>query len=132
MSKPDFWNLYAQSRGVPAGWAWNILEALGDPGDRPNGAFKIVGAICTATFKTGPRKGKRNWSKRTDERTFFVSTKDFDAFITAWEVETGLCSKCDDGQEWTGSNTPTRPCRKCSGTGRSAPATTATAEGDRA
>ena len=122
---PDFYNLIARQRGVPEGWHWYSLNVVGDIKDRANGGILVKGAICTAVYKSGPRKGQPNWSKRTDEREFLITTRDYDAAMAAWEAETGNCSRCGgDGQELASASSAGstyRACRKCNATGRAVP-----------
>ena len=120
---PDFYNLIAAERGVPEGWRWFELKAIGEVGDRANGAVIIKGAVCTAVFKSGPRKGEKNWSKRTDQRELVVSMREYDAFKEAWSTRTGLCSSCGGRGETlvrasADGNKEYGPCRMCNGTGK--------------
>ena len=114
MKPPDFWQLIAESRGVPPGWRWNNLKAIGE--SRKEGACVMTGAVYPETFKSGPRKGQDNPAKRTDVREMVITFTELDAFIAAWEQRTGLCSKCDGGQAVASSGvsgTTYKPCTAC-------------------
>lgn len=122
---PDFYNLIATERGLPPGWRWYSLNVIGVDYDAPSakqrehGAVMVKGAICTAIYKSGPRKGERNWTKRTDERELVITFRELEEFTANWEIKTALCSNCgsggDSGKELVsaGVNGPTyRPCTK--------------------
>lgn len=71
----------------------------------------------------GPRKGKPNWRKRTDERVRLLGRTELAERVEAWSVRTGNCSTCGGSAvnfvSWSAANgTVTRPCTKCDGTGR--------------
>lgn len=112
----DIYNIIARERGAEPEWQWYSLQAVGE--DRKNGAALVKGAVCTATFKSGPRKGETNWAKRdkTTEREFLITFVEHDARVAAWEAEHGTCSSCTDGQYETGGT-----CHRCKGTGKARP-----------
>lgn len=121
MSRPDFFNALAQNLGAPAGWQWRKLEALGDEPaaerDRARQFSQMTGYVHSgATFKSGPRKGqqKPNSPARGTERTYVFRMSEIDALAAAWELETGLCSRCEDGRFGTST------CPGCNGTGKAA------------
>lgn len=118
----DFWQLICEERGVPLGWHWYSLEAIGD--SRERGGVLVKGAICTTLYKSGVRKGQKNWTKRdrSTDREFLVTFREHDDFIARWERTTGMCSLCYgtgkrvgrvgvDGRDY-------RDCYKCNATGR--------------
>lgn len=101
------------------GWRLYAIQAI-----KPSGIL-IKGAVCTATFKRGPRKGQTNWSKRLaeTERTVCFSVAEVDAFRAEWERETGKCNECTGTKQtlarWSSTEGTTyRTCRRCNGTGR--------------
>ena len=134
MRAPDFYNLIAKERGMPDGWKWNVLKAVGE--NRERGGVLVVGAVCTATYTRGKRKGWPNWSKRdkSTERELFIAFADYDERVAAWERETGFCSHCDGTGQMTASvsigGKTFRPCSKCNATGRKPTAETAGAESE--
>lgn len=119
----DWYAMIAKQRGVPEGWRWNKLEVIGDLKD-PDRPVLIEGAVCTITFKGGPRKGKLNWSKRdkSTARTFVVTQQQLAEAQAAWEAETGKCHRCTGSGQFawrisTKNGTQTKACTRCSGTG---------------
>ena len=119
----DFYSMIARKKyGLSEEWKAYIFEAVGEP---PNFiATKITGAV--APLKTrGANKGDRNWSKmdKSTKKTVYIKPEEYSQFISEWEAETGLCSKCrGTGQEVHGSHielgTYYRQCKKCCGTGK--------------
>lgn len=119
---PDFWNLMAREvYGMPEGWEWFRLEAVGPHHRRDLSASMVTGAVCTETFKSGPNKGSKNWKKRdrSTEQTIAIPFKDLDAFCEKWEVKTGLCSSCGGSGEngWDAN----QRCTRCNGSGKHSP-----------
>ncbi|MFP2898778.1 hypothetical protein [Corallococcus sp. 4LFB] len=112
----DFWNLIAQrKRGVPEGWRWFSIQGKGHPAPREQCTSIVTGAVCTATFKSGPRKGELNWAKRdrSTERELAIPFPEFDAFLLEWEAETGRCHNCyGNGRAFD------RVCYRCGGAGK--------------
>jgi hypothetical protein len=113
----DWFNLISGERGMPAGWMWYSARAI-------NGGFLLIGAVCTATFQRGPRKGTINWTKRdrATEREILITRADLEARQAQWERETGNCRQCfGTAQEWAGwsakAGTIFKPCRRCGATG---------------
>ena len=88
--EPDFYNLIAQGRGAPPGWRWYSLEARPTvyPPDRANGVAIVRGAVCTAVFTRGPRKGQPNWEKldRSTDCEIIITFADYDARVAAWRA----------------------------------------------
>lgn len=122
---PDWWLLIAKARGMPEGWAWFKLEVKGHPAPREQCVSLVTGAVCKETFKSGPRKGEKNWGKRdrSTERELAVTFAELDAFMAKWEAETGLCSACGGGGEtmtgWSAeSGSAYARCRPCAGSGK--------------
>jgi hypothetical protein len=115
---PDFWNLLAASKGVPAGWQWFRLVVADVKAPREKAHSLVTGAVCTERFKGGPRKGGLNWAKRDKrtERTLVIAFAEFDAFIAQWEAANAACSSCGGN----GHNCGTRPepCYRCKGSGK--------------
>lgn len=84
----------------------------------------LTGAVVTATYKSGKRKGMTNWTKRdaSTERRIFISYAEREAYEAAWEASTGKCSRCEgEGKTPAGWSKDTgqtyRDCPKCKGTG---------------
>lgn len=94
MEEPDFYNMIARERGMPDGWRWYQLEArpkvwAANVLDRAMAVVLVRGAVCTAVFTRGPRKGRPNWNKR-DRATdceIVISLADYDARAEAWRAE---------------------------------------------
>ena len=80
----------AQERGAPPGWRWYSLEARPTvyPPDRANGVAIVRGAVCTAVFTRGPRKGQPNWKKldRSTDCEIIITFADYDARVAAWRA----------------------------------------------
>jgi len=75
------------------------------------------------TFSRGPRKGQRNWAKRTDVRSIEIPHDHHDRWIKAWQERTGLCSRCEGRGEvfacWNLEIGVTyRKCPVCAGDGK--------------
>lgn len=119
MSVPDFWNLHARAQAnLSPEWEWFRLEVV----EIERRITRVTGAICREVFKSGPRKGQKNWGKRErpTEREVILLGADHDAFIAEWEKANG-CSRCGgSGREFAGWSSAegerTRPCsRGCLG-----------------
>lgn len=110
---PDFYNEIARERGAAEGWQWYSLQGIGE--NRAQGAALVKGAVCTAVYKSGPRKGQTNWMKldKSTEREFLITFAEYDARVREYETRTGRCSSCVDGKYETG-----RDCHRCKGTGK--------------
>lgn len=122
---PDFYNLIARERGLPEAWRWYSLSVLPEP--RPgqplaprDQSFALVrGAVCSAVFQSGPRKGQRNWGKRdkSTELEFVLALAELDARIARWEHETGSCRSCGGTgqavQSFSAGGTTYRACTRC-------------------
>lgn len=129
--RPDYFNLYAIKRGVPEGWEWKELKALGDmpEKDRARQYSQMTGYVHNgARFATGKRAGqlKPRSPVPGTERTIIFSMAEFDAFLREWELETGKCHHCDGtGQAWDGWNAEKgnsyRDCTHCFKTGKAHP-----------
>jgi hypothetical protein len=121
-SPNDLKSLYVQeAEGVSEFWQWHSWSCTESA--VPAGFERLIG--CEAEpYKAGKRKGKPNWKKKIPgtEKTVFIKTADFKAFLLRWEQETGKCVNCfGTGQEWAGSGvrgTRYRDCRKCGATGK--------------
>jgi len=131
MTGPDLYNLFAATQGVPEGWRWYEVRAVRQ---RAGDGVLIKGAVCTAVYSRGPRKGQTDWHKldRATVRELFATFAQLDAVRDTWERETGKCAKCGgDGQEVESVGTRAgvthrtyRPCTRCDASGK-APAATA-------
>lgn len=123
MSGPDLYQLFAATQGVPEGWRWYSLRAVGE--SRAAGGVLIKGTVCTETVAHGPRKGEPNLKKRdkATERELFATFAQIDACRDQWERDTGKCAKCGgDGQETASVSVRDgktyRPCTRCKATGK--------------
>lgn len=125
----DFLKAFIQEKyGVPDNWwiaKWERKNYAPTGGRGPNEFMLVTGAVCPEVYKSGPRKGSENWSKRdrSTEMVAAVILSDLDAFELEWEQKTGLCKTCvGSGQEWRGWNRKTgdrfEECRRCGGTGK--------------
>lgn len=131
MKVPDFYNLIAHERGMPAEWQWYSLIVKPEPpwpgNERParEHCFVLVrGAVCAVFYQRGPRAGHKNWTKR-DKATdveIVIGRVEYDERTMRWERETGMCKDCGgDGQElWSvgREGTKTKPCQRCGASGR--------------
>lgn len=114
---PDPFMLVAQLRGVPAGWRWFSSEKI-------DGSFLVTGAVCTATYASGPKKGQENWTRRdrATERRLVITVDEMEHAKGRWETEHNLCAGCGgSARETTGwsetNGVRTGPCRRCRGKG---------------
>jgi hypothetical protein len=86
----------------------------------------LKGAVCDVVYKSGPRKGRINWTKRdlSTEREIALSQEQVDAFGRAWEAKTGLCQRCwkTPGKVFAGwskeKGSWSKPCPRCHATGK--------------
>lgn len=121
MTGPDLHQLYAATQGVPHGWHWYSLRAVGE--SREHGGVLIKGAVCTAVYASGKYKGEINWNKRDKktERELFATFAQLEACKLTWEQSTGKCATCGgDGQELESvglAGKTYRPCTACKATG---------------
>lgn len=104
--------------GLP-GWTGYRFECV-----KPD-TILVTGAVCAVPFKSGPRKGTKNWAKRdrSTDRTIAISGESRRAFETQWENETGLCHRCTGtGHRCVGwgekDGDRYRTCPRCQGSGR--------------
>jgi hypothetical protein len=128
----DFFNLFAiKVRGAPAGWQWERIATIGDLGekDRARQYSEMEGYVHDGTtFKRGKRAGKRKPGCAVEgtRRKIIFTMADLDAFMRAWELETGQCHRCfGTGEELAGSSTTDgdryRACSRCFATGKAHP-----------
>jgi hypothetical protein len=118
MSAPDWFSLIAWERGLPMTWQW-FSSAVVD------NHFLVTGAVCSARFLRGPRKGLLNWAKRDKEteQTIVISRTELAVFRQRWEQESGRCYDCGGGgKEHMGwkieHGTILKTCRRCKGSGK--------------
>lgn len=116
-----FWLVIARRKvGGGPDWQWCRIEAI-DKTCRPNARRDmIVEGGVPGVLKSGPRKGQPNWRKV--ERQIAVVTQEEEAAeASAFEAETGKCSKCfGAGKVVSGfgvGGTTYRACSKCKETG---------------
>jgi hypothetical protein len=124
---PDFWNMMAREvYGMPEGWRWCKLQAVG-PHDRRDLCVSMVTGAVFPNITKGPNKGYFNWKKRDrdTEQTIPIPFRDYDAFVEAWEKKTGTCSSCGGSGETIASagirGTTYRKCVRCNGSGKYSP-----------
>lgn len=112
----DLYNLYAhRTYATASNWKWFKLNAKRGPKD--DCAIIVRGAVCTATFARGPRKGQTNWDKldKTTELEFVVMRSVLHKLKADWEAETGCCADCEGtGKVQTrfGEEPEYGPCRR--------------------
>lgn len=85
------------------------------------GVLQLDGGRCPL-MQRGPRRGKPNFRKAFERRSFYVTAAQIAKYDSDFERETSMCSECrgsgqkasrvsvEDGTEYT-------VCRKCRGTG---------------
>lgn len=129
----DAFNYFAHKRrGAPLGWQWRSVDMLGDDvreRDRAKQFSLMKGYVHNgARFKTGKHAGQLRPRSPVPgtEREFVFAMAEFDESRREWELETGLCSKCDGkGEElasWSqAEGTRTTKCTRCFGTGKAQP-----------
>lgn len=84
---------------------------------------ELSGGQCPLKTR-GPRKGKPNYSKATNRRTFVVTVEQAAQWEQEYADETGNCIVCmGSGQEiakidFVNKVTEYRDCRKCGGSGK--------------
>ena len=111
---------------MPANWRYYRWQRM--PEDAPPNCCThtlVTGAVCSAVFARGPRKGHTNWSKRdaATDRSVLISDEEHNARLLAWEERTGNCHRCGGaGQDWAGWSAKEgdryRPCPRCAATGK--------------
>lgn len=113
----DVWDLAAIKVGLP-GWVAYQWK-------RADGGSIVVGCVPLVLFKSGPRKGKPNYSKPAPGslRTVIVTDADMDAHAKQYEEITGLCFNCHgSGQVNVGWSRETGPkmadCKCCKASGK--------------
>jgi hypothetical protein len=121
---PDFAMMAVQKMvDIPDRWTvavWEIVN-YGTPAQ----AMQVTGAVCDVVFKSGPRKGRKNWAKRDKSTEFSVryTERQEKEVQLQWEADTGFCHKCHgNGTAWAGwsavNGTTYKICRRCAGTGQ--------------
>lgn len=115
---PNFYQLYAESKGVPAGWKWSGWSTADD--DAPDGFLRLKGCVPGPNYTRGPRKGQTNWDESVPgtERVLFINLDELEEFKAEWERTTGLCRDCtESGLVWAGwsrdEGTKWKPCTRC-------------------
>lgn len=98
--------------GGSAGWKCSSYRAI-------DGGTLVEGSE-TEPITRGPRRGRPRWIG--EKWIGFVSRAEQAAEEARYEQETGNCHQCESGQKawrWSVENgRETRPCERCSGTGR--------------
>ena len=95
VKRPDWYLIWAQkTHGVPKGWRWYLLSS--DPNGVPDGYTKIVGCVPDGVYRSGPRKGRPNFSKPVEGtlKTLLAHHAAVKYVMDEWERETGLCRHC--------------------------------------
>jgi len=80
-------NIAARKAGNPA-WRWCSLERVGED------AIIVTGGVPSEVFKSGPRKGRINWSK-VEQVKLIVTDAELQTERERHESETGRCASCD-------------------------------------
>lgn len=108
---------------VPEGWEVFIWETINM--DTPNEAIQFTGAVVNETFKSGPRKGRKNFSKRdkSTEMKLVMTREELFAFQDKWGAENDTCPSCWGSgktmQSWSiHEGTTYRKCHRCKGDGK--------------
>jgi hypothetical protein len=83
----------------------------------------LTGAVAPPLL-SGKRKGRPNWKKldKSTERRVFITHDEADAYMLAWERETGKCARCQgEGKQIAGwsrdEGARYRQCGVCGGNG---------------
>lgn len=83
---------------------------------------QFTGAVVEHVYKSGPRKGKPNFNKATQQQEFHVTVEQGLNWEQEYEQETGNCVQCEGtGQtiKSVGKDGATnRPCSRCAGSGQ--------------
>ena len=113
-------NHVRRDRGLPDDFVFVRYEWLKD-GSRVS-MMRMDGGCCPLLMR-GPRKGKPNYKKLTNEQTFYVTTSEIDELKRRYEIETGKCCACEgEGKTVTRvsvvDGTEYRTCVKCNGSGK--------------
>jgi hypothetical protein len=79
--------------------------------------YELEGARCPLV-RTGKRKGKPNFTKKSDVREFQVTPSEDSDWTREWESETGKCENClGEGREVSrisvADGTEYRQCSSC-------------------
>lgn len=89
--EPDYHKMFAvEVRGHDPSCRWMALEVIGDRDvPRAKAYFMMETCVANATYKSGPRKGQVNFSKRdkSKDRKEVVSFAEFDAFVARKKAE---------------------------------------------
>lgn len=111
-----------EKNGLPENWCIYAWERMPPP-PMQHFYWQIKGAVAPP-FKSGPRKGKKNWKRRdkATDKTVAITYEEHKAWLAAWEQRTGKCSNCEgDGKEWAGwsqaEGSRFRECSRCKGSG---------------
>ena len=116
-------NIAARKAGNPS-WRWCSLERVGED------AILVTGGVPTEVFKSGPRKGRTNWSK-VQQTKRVVTDAELQTERERHERETGRCASCDGeglivySMSADGASKK-RKCDRCLGTGLAPGASTMT------
>ena len=103
---------------LPENWEWFRWETLPHP--PANHTFvKLTGCPITERYKSGKRKGRPKYSLATS-MSVTITLAEHEAYLLAWEKETGQCSACtgsgEELERWHHiDGTKMRPCGKCNG-----------------
>ena len=86
------WNI-RNTHSLPEGFeffSWVFREQDIDDGKRE--WFELEGGVAPL-FKSGPRKGERNWKKSTDRRKFAISMERANDIAAEYRAA-GMCDVC--------------------------------------
>lgn len=106
--------------GMPADLVLLRFDTL--PHDGEAIYFEFEGAECVPLFKSGPRKGRKNYRAAQGRHVARILVTDVDAIRHEYEHATGKCVRCfGSGSEWCGwsasGGNRERPCGRCCASG---------------
>ena len=110
----DFMTICARKKLGNAEWQWCTSE-------RVEGGFLVTGGV-PGVYKSGKKKGRTKWPKKSECDRIIVTLEDRDAAIVEYEKETGKCAWCEGSgktlSRWSRDRgSEFRQCEKCDGTG---------------
>ncbi len=118
MPAPDFYALAARTAySLPPEWQPLTYRSCGPIG------VELLGAEPIGTYRSGRYKGQPKFPPLQQMRQVFVTREQIEQAATAWQQETGLCTRCGgDGQVVTridrSGDVGHKACDACSGTGQ--------------
>ena len=121
VERPCLYEVHAREKaGMPPEWELYSYKCM-PPGGPETHYMELTGAVVPKVTK-GKRAGKPNYAKRdkTTVRVVYITPKEHDDWMAAWEKKTGMCSRCTGTGEILQSISVTdgakyRECPKCKG-----------------